>query len=74
MRLYFDLRDAEHMMPDVHGVEISDVNEARQVALGMIRKLRQEDPAQAHDWSGWKVSAVDPTGAVVFTLDLDIVL
>ena len=73
-RLYFDLRDSEHMMPDVHGVEVSDVDEARQVALAMARKLRQENPSAAQDWSGWKVSAVDPTGAVVFTLDLDIVL
>ena len=71
MRLYFDLRDAEHMMPDVFGVEVSDVDEARQVALAMIRKLRREDPAHAQGWSGWTISAVDPAGAVVFTLDLD---
>ena len=71
MRLYFDLRDAEHMMPDVFGVEVSDVDEARQVALEMIRKLRREDPAHAQGWSGWTISAVDPAGAVVFTLDLD---
>jgi hypothetical protein len=74
MHLYFDLEDTEHTLPDVHGVEVSDVDEARQVTLAIIHKLRQEDPAQAHDWSGWKVSAVDPTGAVVFMLDLDIVL
>ena len=71
MRLYFDLRDSEHMMPDVHGVEVSDVDEARRVALGMIRTLRQEDPSHAQDWSGWKISAVDPAGSIVFTLDLD---
>ena len=50
MRLYFDLRDSGHMLPDVHGVEVSAGDEARQVALGMIRKLRQEDPSAAQDW------------------------
>ena len=71
MRLYFDLRDAEHTLPDVYGIEVSDMDAAWCVALGMIRKLREEDPAVAQDWSGWTVSAVDPTGAVVFTLNLD---
>jgi len=74
MRLYFDLRDRQFTLPDVDGVEVSDVDEAECVALSMIRKLRQEDPSLAQDWSGWKVSAVDPTGAVVFMLDLDAIL
>ena len=55
----------------MHGVEVSDVDEARQVALEMIRKLRQENPPVAQDWSGWTISAVDPAGSIVFTLDLD---
>jgi len=71
MRLYFDLQDAEHTLPDVDGVEVSDLDQARQLALGMIRKLRQEDPSAAQDWPGWTISAVDPAGAVVFTLNLD---
>jgi hypothetical protein len=71
MRLYFDLKDHEYTLPDVHGVEVSDVAEARQVAMSMIRTLRHEDPSHAQDWSGWKISAVDPAGFVVFMLDLD---
>jgi hypothetical protein len=71
MRLYFDLRDSEHTLPDVYGVEVSDLDEARRVALEMIRKLRDENPSVTQDWSGWTISAVDPAGAVVFTLDLD---
>ena len=71
MRLYFDLKDSQYSLPDMNGVEVSDVDEARQVALEMIRKLRREDPAHAQGWSGWTISAVDPAGAVVFTLDLD---
>jgi hypothetical protein len=71
MRLYFDLSNHRQTLPDVHGVEVSDVDEARQVALEIIQHLREEDPSAAQDWSGWTISAVDPAGAVVFTLDLD---
>jgi hypothetical protein len=71
MRLYFDLRDKQYTLPDVYGVEVADLDEARRVALAMIRTLRAEDPAAAQDWSGWQISVVDEAGAVVFTLDLD---
>jgi hypothetical protein len=70
MRLYFDLTNHEYTLPDVYGIEVSDVDEARRVALDLIRKLREEDPSTADDWSGWRLSAVDPVGAVVLTLDL----
>ena len=71
MHLYFDLRDPEYTLPDVYGVEVSDMAEAWRVALAMIGKLRQEDPSAARDWSGWTLSVVDPAGAVVFTINLD---
>jgi len=71
MQLYFDLKNDPYTLPDVHGVEVSDMAEAWRVALEMIRKLRQEDPSVAQDWSGWTISAVDPAGSVLFTLDLD---
>ena len=71
MRLYFDLKNKRYTLPDVYGVEVADFAEAQQVALEMIRTLRAEDPAAAQDWSGWQISVVDETGAVVFTLDLD---
>jgi hypothetical protein len=74
MRLYFDLKDSQYSLPDMNGVEVSDVDEAQRVALATIHRLRQEDPSAARDWSGWKVSAVDPAGAVVFALDLDRIL
>ena len=71
MHLYFDLRNHQYTLPDVYGVEVAGLGEAQQVALEMIRTLRAEDPAAAQDWSGWQISVVDETGAVVFTLDLD---
>jgi hypothetical protein len=71
MRLYFDLRNHQYTLPDVYGVEVSDVHEARRAALEMIRALRDEDPAVAQNWSGWKVSVVDAAGTVAFAIDLD---
>ena len=74
MRLYFDLRDHQYTLPDVYGVEVAELEDAGRVALDMVRKLRQKNPSAAQDWSGWTISAVDPTGAVVFTVNLDSVV
>ncbi len=71
MRLYFHLRDKHYMLPDVDGVEVSDIAKAWCVAREMIRTLRQEDPSAARDWSGWTLSVVDPAAAVSFTINLD---
>ncbi len=71
MRLYFDLKGSDSSIPDVYGIEVSDLEEARRAALEMIHQLRQEDPSAAQDWSGWTLSAVDFTGSVVFAIDLD---
>jgi hypothetical protein len=71
MRLYFDLRDTGMLIPDVCGIEVFDLDEARRAALEIIRTLRQENPSVAQDWSGWTMNAVDPAGAVVFAIDLD---
>ena len=71
MRLYFDLKDKQHTLPDVEGVEVSDIAQARNVALEMIRKFRQEDGSAAQDWSGWTLNVVDAAGLIVFSIDLD---
>jgi hypothetical protein len=49
---------------------VSDMAEAWRVALEMIRKLRQEDLSTAQDWLDWTLSAVDPAGVAVFTINL----
>jgi len=71
MRLYFDLRDKKYTLPDVHGVEVSDLDQARRVALTMLQKLRRKDPSVAQDWSGWRIDVVDAAGAVVLSIQLD---
>ena len=71
MRLYFDLNDKQHTLPDVEGVEVSDITQARRVALEMIRKIQQQDRSAAQDWSGWTLNVVDAAGVIVFSIDLD---
>jgi len=48
--------------------------EAWRVTLGMVRKLRQENPLAVRDWSGWTLQAADSTGSVVFSIYLDTAL
>jgi hypothetical protein len=71
LRLYFDLRNDQYTLPDVYGVEASAPDEARHAAVAMIRKLRQEDPSAAQDWSGWILNVTDTAGCVLFSMDLD---
>jgi hypothetical protein len=71
MRLYFDLRDKEKTLPDLDGVEVADIIQARRVALEMVRKIHQEDASVAQDWSGWTLDIVDAAGVVLFSIDLE---
>ena len=68
MRLYFHLKDAHEMIPDLEGVEVSGPHEARIQAILAIDELRRE---AGQDWSGWTLSVTDQSGTVVFSLDLD---
>lgn len=71
MRLYFDLRDKQKTLPDLDGVEVADIVQARRVALEMVRKVHQEDASVAQDWSGWTLDIVDAAGVVLFSIDLE---
>jgi hypothetical protein len=71
MRLYFHLRSDEHTLPDLEGIEVVDMAQARRLALEIMEKVKQEDPSRAQDWSGWTLIAVDAAGGVVFSFDLD---
>jgi hypothetical protein len=71
MRLYFHLRDKQHSLPDVEGVEVADVAQARTAALNMLQELRQENASVTRDWSGWTLDMADGAGVVLFSIDLD---
>ena len=71
MRLHFHLVDHQDSIPDVEGVEVDDVDHAKAAALATLEELRQEDASAAQDWSGWSLTATDPVGRVVFSINLD---
>jgi Domain of unknown function (DUF6894) len=68
VRIYFHLKDAHEVLLDVEGVEVSDPQEARNQAALVIEELRPKD---VQYWSGWTLTAIDPTGRVLFAVDLD---
>jgi hypothetical protein len=70
MRVYFHLKGGAETIPDLNGVEVSDLEEARVQASRTIEELRQEDPLAAEDWSGWRLEATDGRGRALFSLDL----
>ena len=68
MRIYFHLKDAHEVLLDVEGVEVSDPHEARNQAALVIEELRPKD---VQYWSGWTLTAIDASGRVLFSVDLD---
>jgi hypothetical protein len=71
MRVYFHLRTEHSSIPDVQGVEVTDLEQARADALELLCDFRQEDGCAVGDLSGWTLEATDAAGRVVFWLDLD---
>jgi hypothetical protein len=68
MRLFFLLVSKHEIIPDWEGVEVNDVQSAQIAAREVLEALR-EDPNL--DFSGWTVRAVDSSGSIAFSLDLD---
>jgi hypothetical protein len=56
------------IIPDWEGVEVADVPSA-QIATREVLEALREDPH--FDRSGWTVRAVDSSGSIAFSLDLD---
>jgi hypothetical protein len=71
MRCYFYLTDGDETIRDDHGVEVSDLESARRLALEAIVELRAADPHLVPQGAGWTLVAFDSTGAIVFIIPLD---
>ncbi len=71
MRLYFHLIDSQDSLPDLEGVEVGDVGQAHAAALAALQELRREGTSKAEEWSGWTLNVADPTGRILFSIDLD---
>jgi hypothetical protein len=73
MRLYFHLvRSKDVCLPDMTGIEVDDPAQAEIIALQTVRQLFLEHPSFARDWFGWRLDGTDETGAVLFTIALDL--
>ena len=74
MRCYFNLVNSHQSITDDKGIEVADVDEARSLAREAAAEMIQAGEAQIEDWRGWKMEAVDASGAALFTISLDAVL
>jgi hypothetical protein len=68
MRIYFHLKNANEVLLDTEGVEVSDPQEARAQAALVIEELRPKD---VECWSGWTLTAMAAGGRVLFSVDLE---
>lgn len=70
MRCFFNLADASNTIFDHEGIEILNVNQARQLAIEAIDDARRADPGSEVAWADWTLVAVDEGGSVLFAVQL----
>jgi hypothetical protein len=70
MKIYFHATDGERYIRDEKGIEVADVELAREQSLRTFTEFRREQELE-DGFSGWRLQVVDAAGLVVFTLDLD---
>jgi hypothetical protein len=71
MRCYFYLTNGDETIRDDHGIEVSDRESARRLALAAIVELRADHPRRAAHGDGWTLVALDAAGAILFIIPLD---
>jgi hypothetical protein len=71
MRCYFYLTNGDETIRDDHGVEVSDGESARRLAVEAIVELRAAHPQRTAHGDGWTLVAVDAAGAILFIFPLD---
>ena len=74
VRCYFDLVDATQRLADREGVEVSDLDEAREVARATLAEMVEQGKVSGVDLRGWRLEAADESGAVLFTIRFDTLL
>jgi hypothetical protein len=67
MRCYFYLTNGDETIRDDHGVEVSDRETARRLAVEVVVELRAAHPQRLAYGDGWTLVAVHPTGAIYST-------
>ena len=70
-RCYFNLINSHQSIVDPDGVEAADLDQARRLALEVAAEVLEEGEADVADWRGWRLEAVNASGALLFTINLD---
>ena len=71
MRCHFNLTDQHEVLIDHEGLEVADFEKALEEAMSALREMREEDPAAARDWAGWKLEITDESGVLLTSIALD---
>jgi hypothetical protein len=74
MRVYFNLANSAGSIPDSDGLYVIDLDDAYAQAKQAIAEILQENEPMKADTVGWRLDAVDSTGAVLFSIDFDSVI
>jgi Domain of unknown function (DUF6894) len=68
MRLFFHLTNGRDLIPDEDGIEVADVEKARQEARETVEELHDE--FDRRDWTGWYLEVTDASGTVLIRISL----
>jgi hypothetical protein len=71
MRVYFNLVDSAESIPDQQGIDVLDMQEAYTEAERAIAEMMHRYPAMKASVGSWRLDAVNASGAVLFSIDLD---
>ena len=71
MWCYIYLTNGDETIRHDHGIEVSDGESARRLAVEAVVEYRAAHPQRVADGDGWTVVAVDASGAILFYFPLD---
>ena len=74
LRCHLNLVCAHQTLVDQEGVEVTDVDQARTLAIEVALDMIRTGETQIADWRGWRLEATSGSGALLFTLNLDALL
>jgi hypothetical protein len=69
MLFHFKLTDGS-IVEDIEGLELSDLDAAREEAVGLARDLTRETFGRRRDWSNWTVIVADDSGEQVLRVPI----
>jgi hypothetical protein len=71
MHCYFHVVNGDATIKDETGLEVADLDHARDAAIKALVEVRATNPALADEGAGWRLAVTDASGALLFTLPLD---